>query len=373
MARTFGGASTDKITTAFTTHSTQRTWSVWLYRTGTGGGGLGRVFDKRTSSGQTEVLAFIGGYEFDRNFSGGQGSWKINDPAGTSVWFNLVVTYDSSATTNDPIFYYNGVSQSLSLDSNPASGTPNTSTDPYVLGNRGNDNARNWAGDICEFAVWDRILDQSEITALANGFSPAFFKNSLVEYVPLLREITSAKNAIPTASGTVVSNHPRIIYQTNFQSLFQQSGGTSYNIIAATGSFTETGSDAVLSHGTNISPEFGSFTITGQDAGLSHSVTLNSETGTFVLTGQDAVLSTQYVVITETGGFLLTGQDAALTFSQIMSAETGAYTLTGNDAALPIDYKINPETGTFTLTGNNVNLGFSSPSGAGNIIIGIAL
>lgn len=146
-----------------------------------------------------------------------------------------------------------------------------------------------------------------------------------------------------------------------------------YVLGCAPGSYALTGNDATFNLGLTMTADTGTFALTGNDTGLSYGVTLNSETGTFVLTGQDAGLSTQYVVLTETGGFLLTGQDAALTFSQIMSAETGAYTITGNDNALPIAYKINPETGTFTLTGNNAGLNLSSPSGAGNIIIGIAI
>lgn len=148
---------------------------------------------------------------------------------------------------------------------------------------------------------------------------------------------------------------------------------TGFVLACDAGSYTITGQDATFNLGLTMALERGTFSIAGQDVGLSYGTRIDAATGTFVMTGQDANLSTQYVVLTEKGGYILTGQDAALTFSQIMTAEKCTFTLTGNDAALPISYKINPETGTFTLTGNNVNLGFSSPSGAGHIIIGIAI
>ena len=46
MSRLFGGVSTDNIDTGYTTEAAQRTFGVWAYITGTGGGGIGRIFDK---------------------------------------------------------------------------------------------------------------------------------------------------------------------------------------------------------------------------------------------------------------------------------------------------------------------------------------
>lgn len=217
MARTFGGASTDSITTALTTHATTRSYSIWTYRTGTGGGNLGRMFDKRTSGAQVELL-FHGSadtdYFYDRNWSGAAASWKIAIPSA-NAWHNIIVTYDTGATTNDPVIYVDGASVTVTENVAP-SGTANTNTDAYVIGNRTNDNARNWAGDLCEFAVWDRILTATEVDAIgADGYSPLFYPSSLVEYVPLIRDISSRKLAAPTSSGTVVQVHPRIIYPSS--------------------------------------------------------------------------------------------------------------------------------------------------------------
>lgn len=209
MARNLDTASTDKITTTYTTHGTQRTYACWFNRNANDG----RIFDKRTASAQVELIFNNGGpWEYDRNWSGSQGSWKVNDTIGTGVWGHIVVTYDAGATTNDPVIYLNAASQAFTLDSNPSSGTPNTNTDPYVIGNRGSDNARNFNGNLAEFAIWDRILTQEEITALATGYAPSFFPNSLVMYEPMIRDNVNLKVAPSTISGTAVVDHPRILY-----------------------------------------------------------------------------------------------------------------------------------------------------------------
>lgn len=216
MARTFGGAATDAITTTLTSHATQRSYAIWTYRTGSGGGGFGRIFDKRTSSGQVELLLFdptdADRYAYNREFSGGSADWRVNAPSA-NAWHHVLVTYDSSSATNDPIIYIDGVSQSLTVDFN-ASGTANTTTDAFVIGNRTTGTARNWAGDLCEFAVWNRILTAPEAASIGTKkFSPLFYPKSLVLYVPLIRDVKDLKNNTAlTVSGTIVSSHPRIIY-----------------------------------------------------------------------------------------------------------------------------------------------------------------
>lgn len=216
MARVFGGVSTDKLTTGLTAHSTLRTWAVWTYRTGGGGNGLGRIIEKGASA--TEFIYNSDGatsYQFQRNWSTGNGVWQIAQPS-LNAWHHILVTYDGGATTNDPIIYIDGVSQTVTQSGADPSGTIVTDANPVLIGNNSNNN-RVFAGNICEVAIWNRILTAAEASAIgAKGFSPAFFPNSLVEYAPLIRDLTSYKNSILTAVGTTVANHPRIIYPSNY-------------------------------------------------------------------------------------------------------------------------------------------------------------
>lgn len=174
----WGAASTDKITTNLTAHSSTRTYEVWAYRTGTGDGALGRITDKHTVSAEVETFQ-VGGtlndqYAYGRTFSGGTADWEVALPSA-NAWHHIVVTYNSSAATNDPIFYIDGAVATLTADTN-TTGTANTNTDPYVIGNRGSDNARNWAGNLDEFRVSNAIRTAGWIsTEYKNQSAPSTF------------------------------------------------------------------------------------------------------------------------------------------------------------------------------------------------------
>lgn len=192
MSRGFGGTlgvgSTDAITTRCTSNGTgQRSYSMWFKRNGDGGGGAGRLWEKRTAGAQVDVCqATSVTLEFDRNRSGGVAAWKTTAAPSTGVWHHLVITYDASSTSNAPIFYVDGIVAASSQVAAPV-GTVNTNTDPYVIGNRTNDNARNWDGLLSGFTIWDNILlSPSEVMAIYNGASPMQIQPSnLILYVPM--------------------------------------------------------------------------------------------------------------------------------------------------------------------------------------------
>ena len=212
MAKDFDG-STSIITTSLTTHNSTRSYGIWTYREGAGEATFGRMFDKsaveRLINDQDGVSP--DGYSFSRVFSGGTADWVIAAPS-LNVWHHVLVTYDSSSATNDPIFYIDGISQSLTGDSN-TTGTANTNTEPYIIGNRG-DVARTWDGRLCEFAIWNRILTAAEVASIGgDSFSALFYPDSLIFYAPLIREAIDIKGTGSlTDTATSVIAHPRIIY-----------------------------------------------------------------------------------------------------------------------------------------------------------------
>ncbi len=220
----YGAGITDKVTTAYTAHATARSYSIWAWRSGFGDGDVApngannqRLWDKRTVSGQFEVIFWDGSgganndlFVFVRTWTTG-GTWTWTK-SPFKAWTNITLTYDGSSTANDPIVYYNGVSQTVTRATAPT-GTIQTNTDAYMIGNTGVAN-RGWDGYLAEFAIWDRILSASEAAALGKGYSPLFFPASLVEYVPMIRDNISRKNAAPTITGTVVQPHLPIIYRS---------------------------------------------------------------------------------------------------------------------------------------------------------------
>lgn len=213
----FSAASGDRVETAYTTHGSQRPYAVWAYRTSSGGGNFGRMFDKRAGAdGQVELLlktdiSAVDTYAYQRTWSGSSGSWEAAAPS-LNTWVNVIATYDSGSTSNDAAIYYDGIAQSITETSSP-SGSIVNNTSVYVIGNRANSGSanRNWGGWLAEFAVWDRILTADEISGLGKGFTAACFPRGLVEYVPLLRPLISFKVAPPTATGTSLQPHPRVL------------------------------------------------------------------------------------------------------------------------------------------------------------------
>lgn len=178
--------------TNLTGYYDQTTWALWVKPGGFGESSLGRFFEKRKSSGQS-VLLYIDGANkkicFDRVWNSVSEWCTPNDSWGTDkngVWGFVVVTYDQTSTSNDPIIYINGVSQSLTETVSPSGSLTNTA-DPYVIGNRLNDTARTFYGVISEFYVWGTILTQSDIDILYKSkikgmglqISPTNLKTSL--------------------------------------------------------------------------------------------------------------------------------------------------------------------------------------------------
>lgn len=178
----FGGHSGDKITTDYSTHGTTRSYEIWAKTAGAGGGNRGRFWEKRVAGAQVEILYYNTAdagqpfVEFDRNWTAGGTAGVVAWGTATnsltlSTWVHIVVTYDSTSATNDPIIYFNGVSQALTQSTPDGSSAAATNTDAYLMGNRGNDDARNFNGSLDEFHIVNVILTSSWVASEYNNQS----------------------------------------------------------------------------------------------------------------------------------------------------------------------------------------------------------
>jgi hypothetical protein len=216
MARGFntthGVATTDRIASAYTAQAVTRSWAIWTYRAGSGGTNIGRIFEKRTGATESEWLAVNStNYRFKRNRATTDGIWDTAMPS-LNAWHHVGISYDSSSTSNDPVAYIDGSSQSVTEITGPPAGAVTDNADPYILGNRPADDAC-WDGMLAEFAIWDAILTGGEFAALASGLSPLFVRPAvLVEYMPLIGPITSYMVGGATVTGTAIQPHPRSYY-----------------------------------------------------------------------------------------------------------------------------------------------------------------
>lgn len=103
---------------------------------------------------------------------GTQGAWRTGFTLNASTWYNIVVTFDRTSSTNDPSFYSNG--------SSIASSEILTPTLPYL--SEANYNFvvstgfatplfgyAGFGGKLENIAIYNRILTAAEITTIHNG------------------------------------------------------------------------------------------------------------------------------------------------------------------------------------------------------------
>jgi hypothetical protein len=106
--------------------------------------------------------------------------WSSTDlNATTSVlvpinaWSEIVVTYDDSSGSNDPIFYLNGAVLASS-DAGDASGSAQSDDGEDLLIGGNEAGTRNFDGQISGIQAWNKILTATEVKELYSGASVPF-------------------------------------------------------------------------------------------------------------------------------------------------------------------------------------------------------
>ena len=184
---TMGIGTTDSVEVPYATHHTLVTMGIWHLRNGTGGGALGRVYEKRVAGAQVNQFfnnSADSHLRWRQERATTPGEWDITAVPTTGAWEHYLIVYDGTSTANDPVIYKNGFPTAFTETSTP-NGTITTNTDNWVVGNRKNDNARNHDGKLAEFAIWDRLLMPWEAAEIGyNRKSPLWFPTSLKLYAP---------------------------------------------------------------------------------------------------------------------------------------------------------------------------------------------
>lgn len=133
----------------------------------------------------------------------------------TGTWYHLLTTCSSGTWR----LYINGVDDGVSLSATPA--TPSVGSAIGTVLDSGANPLTTLDGQVGECAMWERVLTQAEITALAAGYAPSFFLRSLVSYAPVIGKNSpeqDLKNGTSfTVGGTTAYPHPRIIYPSRPQ------------------------------------------------------------------------------------------------------------------------------------------------------------
>jgi hypothetical protein len=136
---------------------------------GLGGGSNGRIIVKGASGGTPYTQIYTntnyggGGYgiAFEQSWTTiGKWAYAIN----LNTWYHVIITYNGDSTSNDPIYYINGLPVVVTEYVAPATslGADTTELD---LGNRTN-NQRNFDGKLVYTRIWNRILSPQEVKSL---------------------------------------------------------------------------------------------------------------------------------------------------------------------------------------------------------------
>lgn len=181
---------------------------------GSGTFGVNRMFLLRVSDvDKVQVQLIIGGVP------GVVSASTFNDGA----WHHAAATWSWDGMNTTVRLYVDG-----SLEGSATDGASfSASTEPIYIGANANNGSpvEFFDGNLAECATWSVALTAAEIATLSKGYSPAQIRpGSLALYVPLVRDLVDLRGAAPTATGTTVSSHPRVIYPRRKQVVVASAG-----------------------------------------------------------------------------------------------------------------------------------------------------
>ena len=158
---------------------TKRTVTAWIKPSSFGEGSFGRIVDKqRPPAGGCNCGWFfildnsnvVAGMQAGQWFAAGtNNTWtSSSNTIALNTWQFVALTYDSSSSSNSPIFYVNAIAAETSLlaGSNGSGSPPDDSSHTLAIGNRPNDLVRTFDGIMDDVRIYNRVLSAEEIKRL---------------------------------------------------------------------------------------------------------------------------------------------------------------------------------------------------------------
>lgn len=109
-------------------------------------------------------------------FSSVAGIWETNsNPFSTGAWHHIVITYDNTSTSNDPVFYIDGSSVTVNELQAPVGTQVSKSNAITYIGNVLDITGsfkKALDGQVKDFRVYNRVISAAEVTTLYNGGTP---------------------------------------------------------------------------------------------------------------------------------------------------------------------------------------------------------
>ncbi len=145
----------------------QMSFAAWVYKTGDGGGSLGRILD----FGE-DIKVYTDSSEriyFGASWNSSGVSWRTDAAFSLNTWSHIVVVYDASSVAlgAKPKFYVDGVEVAEpAAFSGTVTGTfDGIDTEACYIGDRAS-GSRTWEGNLADVSVWNKALTLDEIKAI---------------------------------------------------------------------------------------------------------------------------------------------------------------------------------------------------------------
>jgi len=141
--------------------------SCWIKPSSDGENNGGRIFQKGTyiqaaseSGGKLKLTMQV-------PFSSTNGIWTSNENNSGRVinigeWNHIVITYNSDATSNDPIYYINNATEGHS-EQTPVGSVTTDNTTNAIIGNSSSQGIRQFDGQIDDMLIYSDILSADEV------------------------------------------------------------------------------------------------------------------------------------------------------------------------------------------------------------------
>lgn len=411
---TVGSGSTDRITTGLAGEFplSGRSYIFRFRRNGSGGGSLGRLFDKTSGGSGQFAMWYASRASISYGFYTGSTERNIDIPgtattaaAGQDCVLIVTHAYDGATST---INGYTG-GQRVLTDSVVAGALRDAPNTPFTIGNRASDSARGWDGSIELAGVIDLVLSPDQAAALSGGIYQTFanpFADDDEEARPKSYTLTASAGAFALAgSAASLRANRKLAAEPGSFSLagaaavlraarqisvtsgaFAVSGSTAglrvaRRLAAGSGEFSFAGGAAALVASRRLSAASGSFVLVGRGATLVHTAApapggptyvLTAVPGSFALNGAPVALIAARRLVTGAGAFSLAAAQVNIVTQRRLSAGAGQFELAGAAALLQVVRRLPAAAGTFTLLGSDVVLKHSAqveyaraPAGSG--------
>jgi hypothetical protein len=147
------------------------TWSAWFSATTDGESNTGTILSKdkvrirTTADGGGDVTM-----EFIHFFNTQEGEWTCPTDAVLLNKINhILIVYNNSSVSNNPIIYINGVSQTVTRDQAPIGTFTTDASDELTIGAKADDSVDCFDGFIDEVSVWGKELTAAEAQEIFNA------------------------------------------------------------------------------------------------------------------------------------------------------------------------------------------------------------